>query len=91
MQVEEMLAAVEQMSDRGYLSKTEKIVFRQCWEGRSYSEIAQTSAYDLGYIKDTGYRLWQRLSEAYGERSHQEEFQRRSTAGDGARSSSVNR
>ena len=35
MQVEEALATVEQMSDRGCLSKTEEMVFRQCWEGRS--------------------------------------------------------
>ena len=35
MQVEEALAAVEQMSDRGCLSKTEAIVFRHCWAGRS--------------------------------------------------------
>lgn len=74
MQIEEALAAIERRLDRGYLSKTEAMVFWQCWEGRSYSEIAQTSAYDRDYIKDTGYRLWQRLSEAYGEKVTKQNF-----------------
>jgi hypothetical protein len=42
MQIEEVLAAIEQRLDRGYLSKTETIVFRQCWEGRSYCFRAST-------------------------------------------------
>ena len=74
MQLEEVLAAVEQRLDRGCLSKTEAMVFRQCWEGRSYLEIAQSSGYDAGYIKDTGYRLWQCLSEAYGEKVTKQNF-----------------
>ena len=74
MQLEEGLTAVEQKLDRGCLSKTEEIVFRQCWEGRSYLEIAQISGYDPGYIKDTGYRLWQLLSEAYGEKITKQNF-----------------
>ncbi len=85
MQIEEGLAAVEQRLDRGCLSKTEAMVFRQCWEGRSYVEIAQVSGYDPGYIKDTGYRLWQRLSEAYGEKVTKQNFKgvlRRVTARD---------
>lgn len=74
MQVEEALATFEQISDRGCLSKTEAMVFRQCWAGLSYLEIAQTSGYDPGYIKDTGYRLWQRLSEACGEKVTKQNF-----------------
>jgi WD40 repeat protein len=74
MHLDEVLAAVEQILDRGCLSKTEELVFRQCWEGRSYSEISQTYGYDPGYIKDTGYRLWQRLSEACGEKVSKQNF-----------------
>jgi len=68
------LECIEQVLDRGCLSKTEVMVFRQCWEGRSYLEIAQASGYDPGYVKDTGYRLWQRLSEAYGEKVTKQNF-----------------
>ncbi len=74
MGLEEALAAVEQVLDRGCLSKTEEMVFRHCWEGRSYLEIAQVSGYDAGYIKDTGYRLWQKLSEAYGKKVTKQNF-----------------
>jgi hypothetical protein len=68
MTVEEALLAVERVLDRGYLNTIEEIVFRQVWEGRSYLQISQSSGYDYGYIKDTGYRLWRLLSAAYGEK-----------------------
>jgi WD40 repeat protein len=74
MQFEEAVATVEQKLDRGRLSKTEEMVFRHCWEGQSYSEIAQISGYDPAYIKDTGYRLWQKLSEAFGEKVTKQNF-----------------
>jgi DNA replication protein DnaC len=74
MGLEEALAAVEQVLNRGCLSKTEEIVFRYCWEGRSYQEIAQACGYDPGYMKDTGYRLWQKLSEAFGEKITKQNF-----------------
>jgi len=74
MKLEDGLAAVEQMLDRGCLSKIEELVFRYCWEGRSYLEIAQICGYDAGYIKDTGYRLWQKLSQALGEKVTKQNF-----------------
>ncbi|NJL21232.1 MAG: hypothetical protein HC895_11065 [Leptolyngbyaceae cyanobacterium SM1_3_5] len=48
------------------LSKIEELVFRQTWDGQSYQEIAKTSGYGVGYIKDTGSKLWRSLSEALG-------------------------
>ncbi|NJP12109.1 MAG: ATP-binding protein [Leptolyngbyaceae cyanobacterium RU_5_1] len=74
MSIEEALAAIEQVLERGRLSKVEGIVVRQCWEGRSYLEIAQAFGYDAGYIKDTGYRLWKCLSEACGEKVTKQNF-----------------
>ncbi len=68
MTIEEALEIVEQALERGRLNKVEDIVFRSCWDGCSYGEIAQASGYDLGYIKDTGYRLWHLLSEGCGEK-----------------------
>jgi WD40 repeat protein len=50
------------------LSDIQALVFRQCWEGKSYQEIADGSNYDPSYIKDVGYKLWQLLSQALGER-----------------------
>lgn len=66
MTVEEAIALVEQVIDQGQLTKIQSLVFRESWEGRSYTEIARASGYDPGYIKDTGAKLWQTLSEVYG-------------------------
>lgn len=68
MTVEEAIAIVEQVIERGEFSKVQALIFRQAWEGRSYSEIAASSGYDQGYIKDTGAKLWQMLSQQYGVR-----------------------
>jgi len=74
MTVEEALAIVEQIHKLGRLSKVEEAVFRQAWEGRSYQEIADATSYDVGYVKDTGSKLWQMLSEASGERVTKQNF-----------------
>lgn len=66
MTVEDAIALVEQVIAQGRLTKVQALVFRQAWEGRSYTEIARASGYDPGYIKDTGSKLWQTLSEVCG-------------------------
>ncbi|MBD2535039.1 hypothetical protein H6G97_38720 [Nostoc flagelliforme FACHB-838] len=68
MTVEEALLFIDQLFEQRCFSKVEEIVFRQVWEGRSYADIAQASGYDAGYIKDTGYKLWQLLSTALGQK-----------------------
>jgi WD40 repeat protein len=50
------------------LSDIQSLVLRQCWEGKSYAEIAEEALYDASYIKDIGYRLWQLLSEVLGQK-----------------------
>jgi hypothetical protein len=52
------------------LSDVQAIVFRQCWEGKTYAEIADEALYDASYVKDIGYRLWQLLSEGLVGRTH---------------------
>ena len=66
--VEEGLAVVEQVLPQGHLNKVQQIVFRCSWAGQSYNEIAKTYDYDYGYIKDTGSKLWQLLTELLGEK-----------------------
>lgn len=66
MTVDEAIAIVEQVIQHGQLSKVQELVFRQAWEGKPYSAMARASGYDEGYIKDTGSKLWQTLSEIYG-------------------------
>ncbi|MFB2920925.1 NB-ARC domain-containing protein [Aerosakkonema funiforme] len=68
MTTEEALEIVDKVLDYRRLNKVQEIVFRQSWSGHSYTEIAKTTGYELGYIKDTGSQLWQLLSLALGEK-----------------------
>lgn len=70
MKVDEALALVEMvLEDDARLNNVQELIFRHCWEGRhSYQEISQVSGYDYEYIKATGAKLWQLLSEAFGEK-----------------------
>jgi GTPase SAR1 family protein len=67
MTVEEALIIVEKLLEGG-LTKVQEIVFRGSWQGKSYLDIAKEAGYDPGYVKDTGSKLWQILSEALGVR-----------------------
>jgi len=68
MTVEEAIALVEQLLERGRLTKVQEIVFRQSWVGQTYSEMAIESDYDHGHIKDVGSQLWRSLSQVLGEK-----------------------
>jgi hypothetical protein len=73
MTIEEALEIIERVLDQGRSSKVQEIVFRQCW-AQSYTEIAKNSGYEVGYIRDVGYKLWKLLSKAFGKKSHQNNF-----------------
>lgn len=75
MTVEEALEIAQSSLDQGSFSKVQEIVFRQAWEGCSYQEIAKSSGYELGYIRDVGCKLWQSLSKAMGKRVSKNNFQ----------------
>jgi WD40 repeat protein len=62
--VDEALAVARQILAHRRLSKIHELIFRQAWEGKSYSEIGRNGGYDPAYIKDEGYKLWQLLSQA---------------------------
>ncbi len=67
MTVDEALALVETVLDYDRLNRVQELVFRESWEGRSYTEIAKSSGYEADYLKDTGAKLWKLLSKALGE------------------------
>src|SRR4028118_963171 len=50
------------------LNDVQELVFRQTLEGRSYPEMAKSTAYDAEYIKLVGFQLWQLLSRVFGEK-----------------------
>lgn len=68
MTVEEPLEIIKQAIEPRQLNKIQQMVFQYAWQGLSYMEIAIATDYDLGYIKDTGSKLWQMLSEYLGEK-----------------------
>lgn len=68
MTVEEALEIVEQAVAPRQLNKIQRLVFQHTWQGQSYMEISRATGYDCGYIKDTGSKLWQMLSESLGEK-----------------------
>jgi WD40 repeat protein len=68
MTVEEAIALVEQLLERGRLTKAQELVFRHSWEGKTYLEIAKEVTYDPGHIKDVGSQLWRSLSQALDEK-----------------------
>ncbi|MUL39131.1 NB-ARC domain-containing protein [Gloeocapsopsis dulcis] len=68
MTVEEALDIIEQAIEPQQLNKIQRLVLQHVWQQQSYTEIAQATSYDFGYIKDTGSKLWQILSEAFGEK-----------------------
>jgi WD40 repeat protein len=68
MTVEDAIALVEQLLQKGRLTKVQEIVFRKSWAGKTYLEMAVESDYDPGHIKDVGCELWRSLSQALGEK-----------------------
>lgn len=66
MTAEEALEIIQKVLDKDSLNKIQDIVFRECWERRSYQEIATTYGYEVGYIRDVGYKLWNLLSNKFG-------------------------
>lgn len=67
MDTEEAIATLNTLLAQKSLSDLQVFVFRQCWEGRSYSEIAAQLGYDADYVKNIGAKLWKLLSDELGE------------------------
>ncbi|MFM7601016.1 MAG: hypothetical protein ACKO7R_07445 [Pseudanabaena sp.] len=68
MTIEDALNIVDSVLGNKSLSTIQEAIFRQTWDGKTYSEIAEKVGYDAAYIRDVGYKLWQLLSESFGDR-----------------------
>lgn len=68
MQVDEALALLDQLFPNYPLSNLQETIFSQVWEGKTYAEIADACSYEHNYIRDVGFRMWQTLSEALGQK-----------------------
>jgi hypothetical protein len=74
MTVEEALAFVDAILTPDRLSAIQELIFRQCWAGQTYQEIAVSSGYDPDYIRVIGSQLWQKLSQIFAERVTKNNF-----------------
>ncbi|MFB2894540.1 NB-ARC domain-containing protein [Aerosakkonemataceae cyanobacterium BLCC-F50] len=63
---EEALALLDSLLPQK-LKDIQELVFRYSWQGWTYSKIAEYAGYDIGHIRDVGSKLWQQLSEVFGE------------------------
>ena len=61
-EIDRGLRIVAQMLEPESLSKLQELIFKECWLGKTYQEIALASGYDSDYIRVVGSRLWQSLS-----------------------------
>ncbi|BAZ19410.1 WD-40 repeat-containing protein (plasmid) [Kalymmatonema gypsitolerans NIES-4073] len=68
-------AAVVAQTKR-HLKDIEVTILRASWQGQKYDEIAKTYGYTTEYLQhDVGPKLWQMLSEAFGEKVSKKNFQ----------------
>ncbi|MEM9218106.1 MAG: AAA-like domain-containing protein [Cyanobacteria bacterium P01_F01_bin.150] len=68
MVVDEALSFLDEILSGQPLSTIQETVFRQVWDGKTYAEIAETAGYEHSYVRDVGFKLWQSMSDALGEK-----------------------
>ncbi|HEY9650871.1 MAG TPA: NB-ARC domain-containing protein [Coleofasciculaceae cyanobacterium] len=67
MTIEEILLTLEIALNPIDLNQVQELVIHQVWEGKTYSQIAETAGYSADYIKSVGSQLWQWFSNLLGE------------------------
>ncbi|MGD1949829.1 MAG: AAA-like domain-containing protein [Leptolyngbyaceae cyanobacterium] len=68
MSPEDAITLVDKLLSPYRLTAIQEVVFRRCWQGSTYAQIAATEGYDADYVRVTGSRLWQKISQVLGER-----------------------
>jgi WD40 repeat protein len=72
--VEEVLSVLDTVLIPDRLSNLQEIIVRKCWEGKTYTQIAETTGYDDDYIRDVGFQLWRKLSKTLNEKVSKSNF-----------------
>lgn len=63
MNVEEALLILEQLVKPTQINDLQELIFEECWQGKTYQQIADIAGYDHDYIRGIGSQLWQILSD----------------------------
>lgn len=74
MNIEEALTIIDEIMQPGKLTTLQELIFRKCWEGKTYQEIAKNYDYDPNYLRAIGSHIWQLISEAYQEDVSKQNF-----------------
>ena len=74
MNIEDAIYTVNTILGPNYINDVQELIFRECWLGKTYQEIANTSGYTHDHIRTVGSHLWQSLSEALGEKTTKSNF-----------------
>ena len=72
--IEEALYLIDNAIKPERLNSVQELILTQCWSGKTYQEIADASGYDPDYVRVVGSRLWQLLSESFGEKITKNNF-----------------
>lgn len=72
--IEEALHLIDNAIKPERLNSVQELILTECWSGRTYQETADASGYDPDYIRVVGSRLWQLLSESFGEKITKNNF-----------------
>jgi uncharacterized protein YerC len=73
--VEQVLSFFDEILAPHSLSNIQQLVIRGCWQGQTYSQIAEAAGYDDDYIRDVGFQLWRQLSKTLGQKVSKSNFQ----------------
>lgn len=68
MTVDDAIALIDQLLQPEGLNDLQESVFRLCWQGEDYQQIASHLGYDPGYIRTVGSRIWKELSDLLGKK-----------------------
>ncbi|HHP7243616.1 MAG TPA: AAA-like domain-containing protein [Elainellaceae cyanobacterium] len=68
MTADEALALLDIILAGQPLSNIQETVFRGVWDEETYAEIAEHATYEHSYVRDVGFKLWQLLSDALGQK-----------------------
>lgn len=72
--IDEALSALGVVLAPHSLSNLQESIIRQCWEGQTYAQIAESTGYDDDYIRDVGFQLWRKLSQLLGKKVSKSNF-----------------
>lgn len=68
MNVEEALALTDKALKPKGLTDLQAVILRESWQGKGYAEIAETTGYEVAYVKEVGSKLWRHLSKDLGQK-----------------------